>query len=309
MQAPQFLTQLYNGVSGIFEIRLLHKSGDYKLAKKLYRPVHEIPELNWDYLHEMNQEYHVYHRVNVSQVERSRKADISHIVALYVDVDNPSDAAYHKLESMACPPNAIVFSGGGFHGYWCLRDPLPVDSDTVADIERIQAGLIMASTGDPAAKDVTRILRTPGYHNIKDKYNHPPVCEVVYFDNEWGMRYPLNTLDVHYGKLAAPVRPRVSRAIPQAAYSNDLPKYVTDYLAYGANEGERNKTLYVAARYYLDAGKSQGEAEQDLLSRAQQDGLTKSEAMGTIRSAFRNSPSPYVQSTMSARYAIGDSKK
>lgn len=310
MDASRFLEALYRNAEGYAEIRLLHKSGDFRKAQKIYRPANTIHTGNFDVLAEMNREYHIYHRVNVSSTQDSKKANISQVVALYVDIDDASDAAYERLERMHFPPTAIVYSGGGFHGYWMLRQPVVIrNRENIQDIERTMQGMILAygDNADEKAKDITRILRTPGFNNIKEKYETPLLCELVYLDDDRFGHYGYHELYKHYAPRVAPAKPVIKRQVPQTAYSQDLPLWVQEYLKTGATTGERNHRLYAAARCYLDAGKSQFEAEQDLISRALADGLSQSEAKNTINSAFRNARNPQVTRTMSARYAIGDS--
>lgn len=305
----QFLQALYQGADGYAEIRLLHKSGDYRKIEKIYRPANTIHTGNFDVLAEMNSDYHIYHRVNVSNGENSKKADISQIVALYLDIDDNSDEAYARLENLAVP-TAVIKSGGGYHAYYMLIEPLAIDSpDMVLEVERTMQGMILAygDGADDKAKDITRILRTPGFYNIKDKYDTPPLCELVYLDNDRYGRYSFSSLHSRFAHLGAPAKPKVRRQIPPSAYSNELPRWVNEYIQNGASQGERNAKLYAVARGFLDAGKTQFEAEQALISRALADGLTQSEANNTIKSAYRNNANPQVNRRMSSRYAIGDS--
>ncbi len=69
--------------------------------------------------------------------------------------------------------------------------------------------------------------------------------------------------------------------------SFSLPRRTLDYLANGAPEGTRNEELLQAAIQYRDAGGSHGEAERDLIPRAEADGLCTAEARATIASAYR----------------------
>jgi hypothetical protein len=67
----------------------------------------------------------------------------------------------------------------------------------------------------------------------------------------------------------------------------NLPRFVGDYLRYGAKEGERNKKLFVAACAYRDAGKSIEDASKTLGARAEVDGLDGDEIGTTICSPYR----------------------
>jgi RecA-family ATPase len=70
----------------------------------------------------------------------------------------------------------------------------------------------------------------------------------------------------------------------------NIPKVTQDYLEFGAPEGQRNDSLLAAACQLRDAGYSVDEAEDILIIRGQTDGLTSSEAMRTIVSAFKREP-------------------
>ena len=288
-KAALFLQQLYRNIdNGYAEIRLIHKSGEYALAKKIYRPAKSIHTGDFDYLASLNDEYHIYHRVNISNTPDSKKANMSAIVALYVDIDDSSDAALARLDEMVLPPTCVIYSGGGFHAYWLLREPLAISSaKDIAAVERTMQGMILAygDGADVKAKDVTRILRTPYFYNIKDKYPEPRLCEMVYFDEADYDRYHFDRLHKQYAPLGTPERPAIRRAIPVISGDN-LPQWVSDYMSNGAPQGERNHRLYAVARWYNDTGKSQFQAEQDLITRAMADGLAQHEANATIRSAY-----------------------
>jgi hypothetical protein len=288
-KAALFLKQLYRDVNkGYAEIRLIHKTGDMAQAKKIYRPANTIHTGDFDYLASINSDYHIYHRVNVSNTPDSKKPNISAIVALYVDIDDSSDEALDRLQNMHYPPTCVIYSGGGFHGYWLLREPLYVSSDKErANVERTMQGMILAygAGADVKAKDITRILRTPFFYNIKDKYPEPLLCEIAYFDDAESDRYRFSSLHNHYAPLGTPERPTVRRYIP-AMTTSTMPRRVKAYIENGASPGNRNHELYYVARWYNDVGHSQMDAEQDLIPRALADGLEQAEANTTIRSAF-----------------------
>jgi RecA-family ATPase len=79
----------------------------------------------------------------------------------------------------------------------------------------------------------------------------------------------------------------------QSNSNNDtgrLPRRTLDYLERGAPQGSRNAELFDAACQFRDAGLPAGEAEGQLIARALTDGLSESEALHTIRSAYRREP-------------------
>jgi RecA-family ATPase len=66
-----------------------------------------------------------------------------------------------------------------------------------------------------------------------------------------------------------------------------LPLSVESYLRSGAAEGGRNHAVFAAAAQLRDMGLPQDEAANHLVPRATQDGLSASEAVATIESAYR----------------------
>lgn len=310
----KFLEALYRNTTGYAEIRLIHKSGNWKQAKKIYRDASTIHTCNMGYLTEMNEDYHIYHRIGVSATQASKKTDITQLTALWLDVDGIEDSYYQRLEHFQLPPNVVINSGGGYHAYWLLREPVIVDSEEKRfEIERIMQGMILAygDGADDATKDITRILRTPAFYNIKDKYPEPQLCHIIYHDDNDNERISYDIMRRTFHHLGAPKVLKPRRHIPQTAYSDDLPKRVRDFIANGTIKAEgRNQELYYCARAYLDAGKPIGEAERDLIPVIIRIGgkepFTESEAMNTIRSAYRSNPNPRIDNRMSARYSLGD---
>jgi hypothetical protein len=69
-----------------------------------------------------------------------------------------------------------------------------------------------------------------------------------------------------------------------------LPSATQDYLANGALNGNRNNALFAAACQFRDDKRSLDETVQSLLPRAIADGLSKTEALSTIGSAFKRGP-------------------
>lgn len=292
MTVQDFFKALYRNTTGYAEIRMLHKSGDWKLVKKLYREASTIYTCNFDTLAQLNTDYHIYHRVNVSKTTNSKKENITQVVALYVDVDDNSQESLDRLKGMFYPPNCIIASGGGYHGYWMLREPLTVaGDDAIFEVERTMQGMILSygEHADEKAKDITRILRTPGYLNIKDKYPTPPRCEIVHFDADV-IRYGYKELHREYAPLGTPKPMSVKRTIPTEALTKQLPNRVKTYLNNGASVGNRNHELFYCARAYNDAGYSEHDALADLGTVARSDGLRDDEISQTIRSAFAYTP-------------------
>lgn len=315
MEHPsEFFQALYSQVThGLAEIRLLHKSGDYKLAKKIYRPATAIHTGDFDYLASLNTDYHIYHRVNISEESKSTKPFLTQVVALWLEIDNASPEVEERLIEYHFPPTTLIHSGNGYHAYWMLKQPFYIQNDRDRhEIERTLEGMILDwgkdSGGDAHTKDITRILRTPFFYNIKDKYAPDyPLCRVVWHDGSMGDRYKLEWLHKRYAPLGTPPAPTIRRSLP-VTQSKDKPQWILDYLGSGAGAGSRNQRLFVVARWFNDIGNKSAEAEQDLMTRALADGLSQHEAMNTIKSAWNQAPnaSNGLDSTMRKRYILGD---
>ena len=67
-----------------------------------------------------------------------------------------------------------------------------------------------------------------------------------------------------------------------------LPQFVHDYMAHGAQKGDRNDTLFKVAAQYLHAGIAEADIAPQLIARAVADGLSLCEAQKAITSAFNS---------------------
>jgi hypothetical protein len=93
--------------------------------------------------------------------KRGGVAEVVALPALFVDVDDPSDDTRLRLERMSPTPSCIVFSGGGYHAYWWLDEPL---SDMTRARELLQ-GLAERAGGDRLSP--AQSLRLPTTINNK----------------------------------------------------------------------------------------------------------------------------------------------
>ena len=136
----------------------------------------------------------VHHAVN-PRFRRPRKngtnADVSHYVAAWVDVDFHGAEAgvrgqfneiVEDLRKRSLGPSCIVESGRGLHAYWLFDKPYPK-----ADARPVCAGIMDYFKIGDAIHDPRRILRMPGFLNLKDPKD-PRWCSVV--EATW-QRFPL----------------------------------------------------------------------------------------------------------------------
>jgi len=74
------------------------------------------------------------------------KANLSTLPALFADcdckVDGDRERYLETLHAFPLRPTLIVWSGGGFHVYWILRDPIDVaDTKNFELIEQVLRGI------------------------------------------------------------------------------------------------------------------------------------------------------------------------
>ena len=238
-----------------------------------------------------------------TRAQRATNADVSAINCLFVDLDakdfgaagEGKARAWAHLAQFTPAPSVIVDSGGGYHGYWLLREPFglvgPTDQDRA---RRAQARWVAFVGGDPGAKDLARILRVPGTLNFKSAYapNYPRVMMVR---ADWARQYTLDELE-----RAASVEMRAGGGVPRVpmgvAREGRAARYgraaLLDELARlaRAREGGRNTQLNASA-FALGQLVGQGaltrtEVETRLFDAARVLGLEERETLVTIRSGI-----------------------
>ena len=228
------------------------------------------------------------------QVGKTEHAAIA--TALWIDIDCDDDVAQRdkalaKLETFEPAPSIIVDSGGGWHGYWLLDEPYLLDSEEHKNhIKLILEGLFSALDGDEGyVKSVASVMRLPDSTNTKPERGGV-ICTVKQFEPE--RRYPITEFE--WLKVEPPSR-KVSATI-QIDGLHPLPPRTQDYLISGSSDGSRNNDLFAAACQLRDAGYSQSEAENQLVSRYVADASAgehatsrEKEARKTISSAFSQS--------------------
>ena len=110
--------------------------------------------------------------LGLSRYQRGGLADVLALPALFVDVDNPASDMLACLRNLQPAPSCIVFSGGGYHAYWWLRQPLT----DMAQSRQLLAALQAACGGDPLSP--AQSMRLPGSVNTKAERHHAR-CQIV----------------------------------------------------------------------------------------------------------------------------------
>jgi hypothetical protein len=136
------------------------------------------------WIEEHNGVRNIYFMVNPATRALTKKADREDVAALawlHVDVDPRAgeDIAAEQERALRLlreplgsipPPTVIVFSGGGYQGFWKLREPLAIDGD-LAKAERAKLYNLQLehAFGGDHCHNVDRIMRLPGTINVPDK--------------------------------------------------------------------------------------------------------------------------------------------
>lgn len=326
ISAETFLHVLYSGVDeGALEVTYLAPDGITLYPRTVVQwvdlPLGAIDMSNGNARHKNQLGYGVYFGVAVRRHAipserristktgkpytfhpRGKKADALCITALWVDIDDDNEAAAGRLFATALFPSIMVASGGGYHGYWLLKQPHYIhDEIDIHETERLLKGMALACGGDTSVADLARIMRLPGTVNTKPSRGGA-VCEAI---NYYGMRYSYEDIERVFHPYIPRILPPPTRTIPHEAAAG-LPAWVLGYLQSGRGAGERNRTLYQVAREYCNAGLPVGTCRLEAGGRAAADGLTDDEIDTTIASAYSKPATPQVGAARRLKMVFGD---
>lgn len=137
--------------------------------------------------------------------KKAANSEITDLLTLHAEIDPPKtpgidlgkvqDDIEDRLKGYDPPPSLIIFSGGGYWGFWLLREPVPLrDEDHAEELGLYNLALTTALGGDTDCKDISRIARLPGTINLPNKVKRnagrvAALATVVMFEPE--RRYAL----------------------------------------------------------------------------------------------------------------------
>jgi hypothetical protein len=188
--------------------------------------------------HDYGDEYNLYVRLSTCKPKNSLRGfgareNLSYTNALWADVDSGEDKAYpgkrealKAIESFSPPPSIIVDSGGGYHLYWLLTEPVffgEWQGEHKGEMDKIEGcnrGIRTRLSSDDCW-DAARILRIPGTFNLKKSKQR--LVRIVKFDDS--IRYDLNGLTAllyePYVKGGRDAIQRVGDGKPATIFSDD----------------------------------------------------------------------------------------
>ena len=173
-----------------------------------FEPSDEVALRKW--LAKWSKSRNYYFHVNPALRPLSKKAereDISSLGWLHVDLDprageNIDEERARALKLLQEPPGglpvptAIIFSGGGYQGFWRLKDPMPIGGQEAAYEEAARYNMQLEITfSADNCHNVDRIMRIPGTINWPDERKRkkgrvPALATLVSFTDAV---YPLST--------------------------------------------------------------------------------------------------------------------
>jgi hypothetical protein len=109
----------------------------------------------------------IFVAVNETDGKGRKSENITRIRAVWQEDDDGFDSAFPLRPSMV-----IETSPGHFHRYWLVADEWPADELGRADFAAVMERMVESYGSDKNAKDISRVLRLPGFLHRKGKTPH-----------------------------------------------------------------------------------------------------------------------------------------
>jgi hypothetical protein len=186
---------------------------DWQPPESLFRSYRRLDALN-------RQGANIYFGVNPRAARAGTKDAIRVCRTIWADLDRVSYAdAVQRWRPRLPEPTAIVNSGHGIHLYWRLSQAVDVaSSDRRLEFEAMLKALYR-HLGSDSTQDVTRLLRLPGFLNVKDA---PVPCELIRADAD--RRYPLSVFSDWFNVNESESRQPPDGAVAEIAIGDCFPR-------------------------------------------------------------------------------------
>jgi len=157
--ACHFLGSWFSGCEGLVELR-------YKIDNRMLQEwfsLDRLANMGRRAVALSSEGCEVYFGVATRLERKGRKSSVAMLPGPFCDLDfSVFEAggidALERLDRFKPQPTALVHSGGGLHPYWRLKTPLLPTPQTQAMVK----ALVRELGADPAATDLSRVLRVPG---------------------------------------------------------------------------------------------------------------------------------------------------
>jgi len=206
-ELTKFFKTIFEGTTGYIDIRTFIHTKDEDGIKTFqkdhfFKKVGEIKDLVRtlgieNFIKGKNIHFGVAPRARKEGVEKQTgsEKDIKIINCFWCDIDcrrekqpelPTKEEKLKELEKFKPAPSIIVDSGLGYHCYWLLKIPIPINNRTIfLEIKGILKGLALKLGGDIAGHDLCRLLRVPGTLNIKPENPKGLETKIIRFEPGW----------------------------------------------------------------------------------------------------------------------------
>jgi len=213
-ESRAFLDGVFSQCHGFIHIQIIHSTRKVRNPKTrkeepethsyFYKSVEEIP---WDMLKEKNKEgFNIYFGICSRKEQKGEKSAVFEMPGIWSDIDGKhhggKQGAWAYLWSMIgrskLDPTVILDSGNGYHLYHLIKQPEVLKSkEDILKLEGYVKGVSQLLGGDHT-HNINRIMRLPGFDNVKDLSNPKP-CKIITCDFE--RRYSLADFDSYWMEI------------------------------------------------------------------------------------------------------------
>lgn len=156
------------------------------LKQKTYQPIKALFSRDANEIEKyiiQNMDCHLFFGVLGREGQRGEKENVKEAHCLWVDIDfkdlpEGKTEADGILATFDLQPTLIIYSGGGYHVYWFLNNPVR----DFGKVERTLRGLARRLKADTQAAEIARVLRVP--YSINHKYEHAPKVSIASYYEE-----------------------------------------------------------------------------------------------------------------------------
>lgn len=189
----------------------------------------------------------VFVTVNETDGSGSRKSeDIKRIRAVWQEDDNGYEGSFPLVPSLV-----VCTSPFRYHRYWLVEGHWPADREGRADFAAVMKGMVENYGSDCNAKDISRVLRVPGFDHLK-KEQH--TVKLLHSGNE---RYTREELRKAFGTAPSTTPVEIGSSEPAGDWRDELGK-VSPILP-GIPSDDRAIWLRVGmALHHLSGGHTEG---------------------------------------------------
>ena len=196
------------------------------------------------------------------------RAQLPYIAALnclFADFDSKTESkldALTRVRLLTPAPTVIIDSGGGYHCYWLIDNPLYLSNDETHEYARnLQRRWVAFVRADKGTADLCHVLRVPGTRNWKPDY--APSFPEVHVVRWLNMIYSLHQLT---GVL--PPEKKATYTQAQSTAGDEHALDVAAAMIRRAADGEKHLELLKAARlvggYVAGGALSRADAYREL---------------------------------------------